>query len=301
MNYRAGFVGLIGLPNGGKSTLANTLVSEKVSIVTAKPQTTRQRVMSVFSDKQSQILFVDAPGYVSKSSGLNQFLADEYRGVIQDSDALVAVLNIDHSKLEDLLRIAQTCAEAGKKWMVVITKIDCSQDYPEPQRLGILCHQLKKYSVSVVAVSALKNPKQAQQLVLPEIRHLLPESSAPLYDPEIYTTQNLREMAGEVVREKCFEFLHQEIPYGLAVKVKKFVENAGPTVKVYADILVNKEGHRGIVVGKGGLSLKRIGQRARTDLERLLGRKVYLELYVVVCKNWVKNPLLLQELGYVVS
>ena len=181
--------------------------------------------------------------------------------------------------------------------MVVITK----NDHPEPQRVGILHSQLEKFGVPVVAVSALKNPKHAQEIVLPEVRKLLPESPAPLYDPDIYTTQNLRQMAAETVREKCFEYLHQEIPYGLAVKVNKFVEDDGPTVKIYADIMVNKDAHRGIVVGKGGASLKRIGQNARQDLEKLMDRKVYLELHVIIRKNWVRNPSILQELGYVVS
>lgn len=300
MNYRAGFVGLVGLPNSGKSTLVNALVGEKVSIVTAKPQTTRQRVMGVLSDKKSQILFVDAPGYVRACSGLHRFLADEYRAVIQDSDVLVAVLHRDHlghCKAEELIRLVQTCAEAGKKWMVVITQADC----PQPQCWGVLLQSLEGYSVPLVTVSALKRPKQARELLLPQIRNLLPESPAPLYDPEIYSTQNLREMAEELVREKCFELLHQEIPYGLAVKVKKFVENEAPIVRIDADILVNKQGHRGIVVGRGGRSLQRIGQRARVDLEKLLGRQVYLKLHVVACKNWVKNPSVLRELGYVVS
>ena len=296
MSYHAGFIGLIGLPNAGKSTLANALVKEKVSIVTAKPQTTRQRVLGIVSDEEAQILFVDAPGQVKATSGLNQFLGEEYRAVIGESDALMAVLNMDHKNLDDLLAIAQTCADSGKPWMAVITKTD----HPEPQRVAILRQHLEGFKVPVVATSALKAPDQARELILPLAKNLVPESPAPLFDPETFTTQNLREMAAEIVREKCFEYLHQEIPYGLAVKVKKFVEDDRRTTKIYADIMVTKDGHKAIVVGKGGSSLKRIGSLARQDLEKLVGRKVFLELHVIVRKNWARNPQILQELGYVV-
>jgi GTP-binding protein Era len=296
MSYRAGFVGLIGLPNAGKSTLANALVGEKISIVTAKPQTTRQRVLGILNDEQSQILFVDAPGRVKSTSGLNQFLSAEYAAVIADSDVLVAVLNLDQRKPEELLSVAQSCADSGKPWMAVISKTD----FPEPQRVAILRGKLSEFGVPVVGVSALHQPAEARELILPLVRGLLPESEAPLYDTDAYTTQSMREMAAETVREKCFEHLHQEIPYGLAVKTQKYVEDEGKIVKIYADILVNKEGHKAIVVGKGGSALKRIGTLARQDLERVLGRKVYLELHVVVRKNWATNPQMLEELGYVV-
>lgn len=293
--YRAGFVGLIGLPNAGKSTLANTLIGEKVSIVTAKPQTTRQRVLGILSDPSSQIMFVDGPGVIKSHSGLNQFLMNECQSAMTESDVLLAVLNLDCSQLESLVAIADTCQAQNKPWMVVITKMD----FEKPQRVAILRDHLQKYQVPIVAVSALHQEEGTRELVLPKIKDLLPLAAAPLYDPENYTTQTLRELASEIIREKCFELLHQEIPYGLAVRMLKFVENQGAVVKIYADILVNKEGHRAIVVGRGGAQLKRIGQEARHEMEKLLGRQVYLELHVVAKKNWMKNSSLLEELGYV--
>jgi GTP-binding protein Era len=297
MNYRAGFVGLIGLPNAGKSTLANTLIGEKVSIVTAKPQTTRQRVLGIRTDESSQILFVDAPGVIKSTSGLNGFLGAEYQSVMTDSDVLIAVLNIDCPRMEDLIAIAATCSTQGKPWMVVITK----SDFEKPQRAAILREKLQKFSVPTVAVSALHQKEAARELVLPLVKDLLPLSSAPLYDPEIYTSQTLREMVSEIVREKAFELLHQEIPYGLAVKILKFDEDSGPVIKIYANILVNKEGHKAIVVGAGGSQLKQIGQTARREIEVLTERQVYLDLHVVVKKNWAKNSMMLEELGYVVA
>lgn len=297
MSYKAGFVGLIGLPNAGKSTLANTLIGEKVSIVTAKPQTTRQRVLGIRTDESSQILFVDAPGVIKSTSGLNGFLGAEYQSVMADSDVLIAVLNIDFPRIEDLIAIAETCSTQGKPWMVVITK----SDFEKPQRAAILRERLQKFSVPTVAVSALHQKEAARELVLPLVKDLLPLSPAPLFDPEIYTSQTLREMVSEIVREKAFELLHQEIPYGLAVQILKFDEDTGPVIKIYANILVNKEGHKAIVVGAGGLQLKQIGQTARREIEVLTERQVYLDLHVVVKKNWAKNSMMLEELGYVVA
>jgi GTP-binding protein Era len=297
MNYRAGFVGLIGLPNAGKSTLANTLIGEKVSIVTAKPQTTRQRVLGIRTEESSQILFVDAPGVIKSTSGLNGFLGAEYQSVMNDSDVLIAVLNIDFPRMEDLISIAETCSTQRKPWMAVITK----SDFEKPQRAAILREQLQKFSVPIVAVSALHQKEAARELVLPLVKDLLPLSPAPLFDPEIYTSQTLREMVSEIVREKAFELLHQEIPYGLAVQILKFDEDAGPVIKIYANILVNKEGHKAIVVGAGGSQLKQIGQTARREIETLTERQVYLDLHVVVKKNWAKNSMMLEELGYVVA
>ncbi|MCB0362109.1 MAG: GTPase Era [Bdellovibrionales bacterium] len=297
MSYKAGFIGLVGLPNSGKSTLTNALIGEKVSIVTAKPQTTRQRILGIRSDENSQVLFMDSPGFVKSSTGLNSFLEKEYRAVMTDSDGLIAVLNIDCPNMENLLSIAEKCQTQKKPWMVVITKAD----FEKPQRISILREELKKFSVPVVAVSALHQPDLARELVLPLVEEMLPSALSPLYDPEVYTSQTIREMASEIIREKSFELLHQEIPYGLAVRMLKFIEDQGSVTKIYADILVNKEGHRAIVVGKGGALLKQIGQASRREIENLVGRQVYLELHVVVKKNWTEDAGMLEELGYVVA
>jgi GTP-binding protein Era len=127
---------------------------------------------------------------------------------------------------------------------------------------------------------------------------MLPDAQAPLCDPDIYTTQNVRDIAAEIIREKCFEFLHQEIPYGLAVRILKFIEDNSPVTKIYSEIVVSKENHRNIVIGTGGKSIKMIGQNSRLDLEKILGKKVFLDLHVKVKKNWMSSDTLMQELGY---
>lgn len=296
MSFRAGFVGLIGLPNAGKSSLVNAIVGEKVGIVSQKPQTTRQRVVGIYTDKDAQLIFVDAPGVINATSGLNRFLKEECESVIQDSDALVAVLNIDENEFENLEAIAEKVAKAQKPWVIAITKTDLPKDH----RIRIIKERLNKYNVPIISGSILTDKKEFCQQLVNSLKPFLPETTAPLFDPEQYTTQTLRDLAAEFIREKGFLNLHQEIPYGMAVRVKRFIEDQGPVVKVAADILVQKENHRSILIGAGGQMIRKIGEQARLDLEKVMGRKVYLELFVTVKKNWSQNEQWMKELGYVV-
>lgn len=295
MSFKAGFIGMVGMPNAGKSTLVNAIIGEKVGIVTSKPQTTRQRVVGIFTNDDAQIVFVDAPGLVKSDSGLNNFLQQELESVIEESDALVAVLNLDEKKPERLQQIVELTANSGKPWMAVITKRDLKLLHREE----ILRTMLNEYDVPVVSVSAVKNTDGLNDQILPAMSSLLPDAEAPLYDPDIYTTQNMRQISGETIREKCFELLHQEIPYGLAVRVVKYIEDQGDVVKIYAELYVSKESHRNMVVGSGGQTIKRIGQRARQEIQEMVGRRVYLDLHVKIKKNWAKQKSFMEEMGYV--
>ncbi|MEZ4872779.1 MAG: GTPase Era [Bdellovibrionales bacterium] len=293
-NYRAGYVGLIGRPNAGKSTLLNALLGEKLSIVSRKPQTTRQRICGIYSSDQGQIVFLDAPGVIHAESGLNRFLKNEYEAVIEDSDFLVAVLNLDAKKQEELSDIISLVESSGKPWGAIITKCDMRLGHRKPWIL----QQLGGKAQFVIEVSARNRPQDTQDEVIPQLIPKMPESAAPLFDPEVYTTHNMREIAAEVVREKCFDFLHAEIPYGLAVLVNKYEEGENLD-RIFASIYLSKEAHRAMVIGQGGAKLKRIGQAARLDIEKILGKKVYLDLHVSVKKNWMKNPMQMEEFGYV--
>lgn len=293
--YRAGFVGLIGLPNSGKSTLMNAVVGEKVSIVTAKPQTTRRRVMGLVTTNEYQFVFVDAPGVVSAKSGLNMFLHEEALDVIAQSDALVAVLNIDEKSPDQLNEIIKIVKESGKPWVALIHKVDL----PELHRPQILRDKLADYGVPVIQGSALSEPEGLKESLLAALKPLMPAGDGPLYDEELYTLSTTRELCAEIIREKCFETLHQEVPFGLAVKVLKFDEDSAPVVKIHSEIMVSKENHRPIVIGSGGSALKKIGMEARKEIEKLLGEKVYLDLQVTSKKDWQKNRGIMKELGYV--
>lgn len=297
MTVKAGFVGLVGRPNAGKSSLVNHIIGEKVGIVTDKPQTTRQRVIGVYSEPELQALFVDAPGMVRSTSGINKFLQDELDDVIENSDVLVAVLNIDEKDPKQIDQILEMTAKSGKPWMAIATKSDITEF---SRRLLVLKDKVAEYKVPFLQVSTKYRPKDILNEWVPLLKELLPESPAPLFDPEVYTTQNMRQLAGELIREKCFENLHHEVPYGIAVKILKYVENQGPVVKIYGEVVVSKEGHRAMVVGSGAKSIRRIGTSSRKELEKIIGRKVYLDLHVKVRKDWMKQKNMMKEYGYVV-
>lgn len=291
--FKVGYVGVIGFPNSGKSTLVNALIGEKVSIVSSKPQTTRKRVKGIATGQNYQMIFLDAPGIVKAQSGLNQFIQQEYESVIEESDLLIATLNIDEKDPEKLKSIVELCVASNKPWIPVITKKDISA---KKHRVQILRDQLSQYNP--IAVSSDKNPEDAKQLLLEKLIEMLPAGESPLYFDDIYTTQNLREMCEEIVREKCFHFLHQEIPFGLAVKVNKFDESNPKLIKIFADIILSKPNHQSIVIGEKASNLKRIGQSARIEMENLLGTKVFLDLHVKVRKNWTKQSNWMKEFGY---
>jgi GTP-binding protein Era len=293
---KAGFIGLVGLPNAGKSTLVNALVGEKVGIVSKKPQTTRRRVIGVYTDEESQMCFIDAPGRVKAEEGLNHFLEKELDAVMSESDALLAVLNLDAKKFSDLQEVVQLCHKAGRPWAIVINKTDLDPDMRE----GKLRSEFLSLGVPIISVSALRKPEALREKILPILRELLPESTQPLYAEDLFTTQNTRDLVAEIVREKCFEYLHQEVPYGLAVRVLKYDESHR-IPRIFVEILVAKENFVSMVVGQGGSMIKRIGASARIECERLLGEKLYLETHVKLKKDWTKNPEVMKELGYVIT
>lgn len=300
MSYRAGFIGLIGQPNAGKSTLMNFLVSEKVSIVSAKPQTTRRRILGIWSTDAGQIVFVDAPGVVRADKGLNGFLAQEAEDVIKQSDALIAVLSVDEEKPEDAEKVIEMVSRSGKPWVGVITKTDIVE---KAHRLMILKKMIedKKGKALSISVNDLKKDKEAAEdrdAMLIEFLELLPESPAPLYDVELFTNENVREMVSEIIREKCFEHLHHEVPYATAVRIVKFDEE-GPMPKIYGEIIVNKESHKAIVIGKDASVIKKIGIESRKEIEKLIGEKVFLDLKVNCKPEWFENKRMMKELGYV--
>ncbi len=291
---RAGYVGVIGQPNAGKSTLVNALVAEKVSIVSHKPQTTRQRISGIWTDNEAQVIFLDAPGVVHAETGLNFYLQEEYKSVIEDSDVLMAILNLDVQKKELAKEIVELCQKSGKPWIAIISKVDQKKE----ERMNALIELMSGLDVPIIKTSAKNNPQKAQDNILPLLKVLLPQTPEPLFDTEIYTTQNLRQLAAEVIREKCFYYLHQEIPYGLAIKILKFDESNPEITKIYADIIINKMSHKSMVIGTGGSTLKRIGQSARIELEQSFNIKIYLSLHVNVRAQWLKSNKALEEYGY---
>jgi GTP-binding protein Era len=298
MSYKAGFLGLIGQPNAGKSTLMNFLVDEKISIVSSKPQTTRRRVMGIWSTEAGQVIFVDAPGLIKADKGLNGFLAQEAEDVIRSSDALVAVVSVDEDKSDDAEKVINMVAASGKPWIGVITKTDLEE---KAHRVLIIKRMIEEKNGKALSLSAIqsKRDQEEREAVLLEFLQLLPDSPAPLYDIDLFTNENVRDMVTEIVREKCFESLHHEVPYNLAVRVIKFDEETANVPKIFLEIVVGRESHKGIVVGKEARVIKEIGMNARKEIEKLMDTKVFLDLKVVVKENWIENKKMMKELGYV--
>lgn len=294
-NYRAGFVALVGQPNAGKSTLMNHILGEKLSIVSAKPQTTRNRITGILNRDDAQVVFVDAPGTLKSTSGINQFLQDEVKDVLKKADVICALLDCDMGE-EQAKELIETIQKGHKPWVAVVTKIDLLGGTRTPKFFNYLMDS----KIPFVSITTAKRPQEAVEEVLSRVIPLLPEAVAPLYDEDLYTTQTMRQIVAELVREACFDHLRQEIPYGLACRVTDFNEG-GPVLKIRCEIVLDKANHKPMVIGAKGATLKVIGTQAREAIERFVGQKVFLELHVAVQEGWTSNPRIMKELGYVVA
>ncbi len=301
MSIRAGFVGLIGQPNAGKSTILNSFVKEKVSIVSHKPQTTRRRILGIVSQEQFQIVFVDAPGVIDAQKGLNHFLSQEADDVIAQSDVLIAVLSIDTKSEKEIDQILEKVSGSKKPWIAIINKVDLAE---LNRRIGMIKDKVAKYpnSLGVFEYSETwgKDLKEINKTIFETLTKNLPESPAPLYEVDLFTPHTMRELVAEIVREKCFVVLEQELPYQLATQVIKYDEGE-KIPHIYCDIFVAKESHRAIAIGKGGDIIKKIGTLSRAEIEKLVGGKVFLKLDVKVKEDWMNSNKFMKELGYVVE
>ncbi len=298
--YKAGFVGLIGQPNAGKSSLMNVLVQEKVSIVSPKPQTTRRRMLGIVTKEEGQAIFVDAPGLIQADKGLNGFLAIEAKEVMEDSDFIIAVLHVDAKSSAEIEKVIQLVLESKKPWMAVITKVDIGDFKMRAEKIkDILRSYIGKNNFKGYLEFSEKwknDLSEFNQEFYKIIFENLPENPKPLFEDDIFTPHTVRELTEEIIREQCFACLDQELPYSISVKIRQFDESESMP-KIFADIMVLKESQKPIVVGAGGKVIKEIGSRSRAAIEELIGMQVFLKLQVVH-KDWIKNSLLMKELGY---
>ncbi len=293
MATRFGHVALIGRPNVGKSTLLNRIVDAPLAIVTHKPQTTRHRIMGIHTDARGQAVFVDTPGLHKRrdhalNRRLNRIASDTSRGV----DVLVVVVDANRQTEEDDLALDQVRQHQGPS-LLVINKIDLLDDR---STLLTLTESLasKADFKAVVYASALKN--DGIDDLLDEVFSALPEG-APAYPEDQFTDRSERFLAAEMVREQLMLQLHQEIPYGLTVVVERF-ERTDRRVEIDALIVVAEERHKGMVIGRQGQVLKRVGTRARAGISQLIDAPVHLTLHVRTRKGWIDDDSLLDELGY---
>ena len=284
MSFRSGFVTLLGRPNTGKSTLLNTLLGTKVAIVAPRPQTTRTRLQGVLTRPGAQIVFVDTPGTHKPSTRMNEQMMRAVRDALDGVDLVLLVLDASRPTNEEDEMALELARRTGAPTFLLLNKIDRVH---KPELLPLMEAWRQKHGFrEIIPVSALKGENCA--LLERKIIEALPEG--PAYFPEdTLTDQPMRFLAGEIIREKIFHETRQEVPYATAVLIEKFeepaVEGTGLT-RIAAVILVERDGHKGILIGAGGRMLKRIGRAAREELEELLGTKVFLELFVKTREDW---------------
>jgi GTP-binding protein Era len=290
---KAGFVAVVGRPNAGKSTLLNHLVGEKIAMVSKKAQATRRRSNIIVMHEYTQIIFVDTPGIHHKEKLLNQFMLEEALKAMGDSDLILFLAPITDGlkHYESFLEMPQA---TKVKHIVLLTKMDHVPQGEVLQKLAMYQKYQEKFE-AIIPFSVTKSVGAVQ--LLDEITKYLPESPF-LYDTDLLTTEIIRDIYKELIRESIFENVSDEIPYESDVIIERIDEE--PTIdKIYATIVVEKETQKRMIVGKRGGGVKRIGKLARESMEDFSGKRVYLDLYISVKKGWSKNRAELEMFGYV--
>lgn len=289
---RSGYVAIVGRPNVGKSTLLNRLVGAKISIVSRKAQTTRHRITGIVTNDTAQYVFVDTPGFQTKfANALNRAMNRGVTQTLNEVDVVIFVIEAGRFDAQDkaVLRLLPE----GCPVILAINKIDRIKD--KSRLLPFITEVSAAHSFAAVVPVCAANGKQLNEL-LSEARKYLPNEGL-LFPEDELTDKSERFLAAEYVREKLFRLLGEELPYATTVEIEKF-EVEGNLRRIFAAIVVDREGHKAIVIGKGGETLKRIASEARQDMERLFDGKVYLEVWVKVKSGWTDDERLLKSLGY---
>ena len=291
MAHKAGFVNIIGNPNVGKSTLMNNLIGEKLAIITSKAQTTRHRILGIINGDDFQVVLSDTPGIIKPAHDLHESMMGFVKSAMDDADILIYMVEIGEKDLKDE-KFFNKIINAKIPVLVLINKIDISNQ--EDAENYVQYWQEKVPNAEVYLVSALLGFNTAN--VLTRIIDLLPESPA-FYPKDTLTDKPERFFVNEVIREKILLHYKKEIPYSVEVETESFEEN-DKLIRVRAIIMVERETQKGIIIGHKGSALKRVATEARKDLEKFFGKKMFIEVYVKVNKNWRSNSKQLRRFGY---
>lgn len=290
--FKCGFVAIVGRPNAGKSTLVNRLVGEKVAIVTSRPQTTRNRIQGIVNRANAQVVLIDTPGLHRPDSALGRQMMGEVDAAMETVDALALILDASEDFGAGDRRAIERVQRFDGTRFLLLNKID---RVPKARLLPIIETSTKLGSFDeIIPISALTG--EGVELVLEKIIAILP-AGPPHFPVDQYTDQPERFLAAEIVREKAMEATTQEVPHAVAVLVDSF-EEGEKLIRIRATIYVEREGQKGILIGRGGQSLKNIGTAARKELESILGSKIFLELFVKVLRNWRENAQLVRQLDW---
>ena len=292
---KSGFVSIIGKPNAGKSTLLNRLTGEKVAIISNKPQTTRNVIRTILTDKESQIIFMDTPGIHKPKTKLGEYMIDEVNNSLSNVDVIVYLVDASKKNVgQNDQDIIDKLAVSKKPVILGLNKIDILDKI---QLLPMIDKYKDKMEFCGIYPISAKEGDGASD-ILAKIKELLPEG--PLYYPEdSLTDMPEKVIASEIIREKMLELLQDEVPHGIGVEIIKFKDRQGKEmIDIDANVYCEKSSHKGIVIGKNGSMLKKIGTRARIDIEKMLGVKVNLQLWVKIKDDWRNSDSMLKMLGF---
>jgi GTP-binding protein Era len=288
---KVGFVNIFGKPNAGKSTLLNALMGEKMAIVSHKVQTTRHRIKAILSNENYQVIFSDTPGIIEPKYKLHEKMMQAVKGSLEDADLglLITDAREETKESHEIFMALRLKAPA----ILILNKSDAIKDEKTLEAVKLFYEQ-QPYCKEVIVISALKN--KGIDILLERILHYLPEGH-PFYEGDDLSDMPTKFFVSELIREKIFQLFQEELPYHTAVLVQEFKEKT-TLIKITADIIVQRDTQKGIILGEGGKMIKQLGTLARKDIEEFLGSKVFLELYVKVRPKWRDNDIHLKEYGY---
>jgi GTP-binding protein Era len=289
--FKCGLIAIVGRPNVGKSTLLNRIVGQKVSITSRKAQTTRHRVMGIHTTDEAQFVFVDTPGFQTRYTGtMNRAMNKRVRETLSDTDVVMMLVEAGRLKNED--RQVMELLPKDRPLILVVNKIDYAKD--RAALMAYLQDVAAAHAFTEIVPVSAKQGSNLEEL-LKVLQAHLPENP-PLFGEDDITDQTERQLAAELIREKVFRLCGEEIPYAVAVTIDKF-EEEGKLRRIFATILVDRDSHKAIVIGKGGEKLKTISTQARLDMERAFDSKVYLEVWLKVKGGWADDVRILKSLG----
>lgn len=294
MSFKSGFVTIIGRPNVGKSTLANAILGEKIAIMSDKPQTTRNRINAIYTDNDCQIVFIDTPGLHKPKTKLGDFMVTSALDTLKEVDAVVYMVDDSDKIGPGDLFILEQLQNIKTPVILVVNKVDLIP----PELYVKIVNNYKPYNFikEIISISAL-NAKNIE-LLMKHIKVFMP--NGPMYYPgDILTDQPEKAVVAEMIREKLLHYLDDEIPHGVAVEIESFKERKNQEmIDIRATIICERDSHKGIIIGKNGRKLKGIGKSSREEIEKLLGTKVFLELWVKVRPGWRDSDTFLKNFGY---